>query len=110
MPGADRSVEEFLGTNHCGWSRIEVAVCVHDCLGTKAAHTENEDDVPDGFHDGLDLARASVAVIIPWWNVTASGCKSLPVDAILSRDPAGLGFVGLVAEGVSMRLLSVSIS
>ena len=45
--------------------RNEVPVRVHHRLGTKAAHTENEDDVLEGFHDGLDLVRANVAVIVP---------------------------------------------
>jgi hypothetical protein len=57
MPGADRGMEEILGTNHYGRSRMEVAVCVHDCLGTKAAHTENEYDVLEGFHDGFAIFK-----------------------------------------------------
>jgi hypothetical protein len=42
---------------------------VQNRLGTKAAHTENEDDVLEGFHDGLN--QANVAVIVPFRNVTA---------------------------------------
>jgi hypothetical protein len=34
-------MEEISGTDRYNWSRIEVAVSVHNRLGTKTAHTEN---------------------------------------------------------------------
>jgi hypothetical protein len=45
---AFRAVSETDRRNR-GW--IEVAPGMHDCLGKKAAHTENEDHVLEGFHD-----------------------------------------------------------
>ncbi len=67
MPVADSTKEEICafrenalsGTDHRDRRRIEVAPGVQDRLGTKAAHTENEDDVLEGFHDGtaIDLVQ-----------------------------------------------------
>jgi hypothetical protein len=43
-------MEEISGTDHRNRRRIEVLPGVQDRLGTKAAHTENEDDVLERFH------------------------------------------------------------
>jgi hypothetical protein len=43
-------MEEISGTDRHNWSRIEVVVSVHNRLGTKTAHTENENDVLERFH------------------------------------------------------------
>jgi hypothetical protein len=43
-------MEEISGTDHRNRRRIEVPPGVQDRLGTKAAHTENEDDVLERFH------------------------------------------------------------
>src|SRR5918992_6089098 len=57
MPGADRRVEEILkmpclpsGTDNRRRWWIEMPVGVNGRRGTKAAHTENENDAPERFH------------------------------------------------------------
>jgi hypothetical protein len=72
MPAADRGVEEILKCSVAGSGaddrrrrRIEVPVRVDDCLGTKAAHDENQkDDLhpdPEGLAPG-DASAAAAAV------------------------------------------------
>jgi hypothetical protein len=53
------------GADDRGRRWIEMPPGVHNRLGTKAAHTENEDDVLEGFHGvGLGLGWANVAVMV----------------------------------------------
>ena len=72
MPGADRGVEEILkmfrlpsGTYNRRWRRIEMPVGLNGRRGTKAAHTENENDAPERFHPAastlIDHARSPLS-------------------------------------------------
>jgi hypothetical protein len=58
-------MEEISGTDRHNWSRIEVAVSVHNRLGTKTAHTENENHVLERFHVTASTWRGPNVVMVP---------------------------------------------